>query len=97
MLDEQLAHFGLTGYFEEVLGQSDFYGHSKVQRGLAWLAASGLEKERAVMVGDTDHDFEVAAALGIRCVLFAGGHQPREKLAATGAPVIEDLRQLLAL
>ncbi len=49
------------------------------------------------MVGDTDHDFEVAAALGIRCVLFAGGHQPREKLAATGAPVIEDLRQLLAL
>ena len=80
MLDEQLAHFGLMGYFEEVLGQSDFYGHSKVQRGLAWLAASGLEKERAVMVGDTDHDFEVAAALGIRCVLFAGGHQPREKV-----------------
>ena len=97
MLDEQLAHFGLTGYFEEVLGQSDFYGHSKVQRGLAWLAASGLEKERAVMVGDTDHDFEVAAALGSRCVLFAGGHQPRAKLAATGAPVIDDLRQLLAL
>lgn len=27
MLDEQLAHFGLMGYFEEVLGQSDFYGH----------------------------------------------------------------------
>ena len=35
MLDEQLAHFGLTGYFEEVLGLTDFYGRSKVQRGLA--------------------------------------------------------------
>lgn len=95
MLDEQLAHFGLTGYFEEVLGLTDFYGRSKVQRGLAWLAASGLEKENAVMVGDTDHDLEVANALGIRCVLFSGGHQPREKLAATGAPVIDDLRSLL--
>ena len=95
MLDEQLAHFGLTGYFEEVLGLTDFYGRSKVQRGLAWLAASGLEKENAVMVGDTDHDLEVANALGIRCVLFSGGHQPREKLAATGAGVIDDLRSLL--
>ena len=95
MLDEQLAHFVLTGYFEEVLGLTDFYGRSKVQRGLAWLAASGLEKENAVMVGDTDHDLEVANALGIRCVLFSGGHQPREKLAATGAPVIDDLRSLL--
>ena len=47
------------------------------------------------MVGDTDHDLEVANALGIRCVLFSGGHQPREKLAAAGAPVIDDLRSLL--
>ena len=97
MLDQQLAHFGLSGYFEQVLGQTDFYGRSKVQRGLDWLAESGVEKQNAVMVGDTDHDFEVASALGIGCVLFAGGHQPREKLAATGAPVVDDLSQLLNL
>ena len=85
-----------TVCYNNFAGQlTDFYGRSKVQRGLAWLAASGLEKENAVMVGDTDHDLEVANALGIRCVLFSGGHQPREKLAATGAPVIDDLRSLL--
>ena len=44
-----------------------------------------------MMVGDSEHDFEVARALGVRCVLFSGGHQPREVLAATGAPVIDAL------
>lgn len=97
MLNQQLAHFGLTGYFDEVLGQTDFYGRSKVQRGLAWLEKSGVAKQSAVMVGDTDHDFEVAHALGIGCVLFSGGHQLRETLAATGAAMVDDLRQLLEL
>ena len=52
---------------------------------------------RIMMVGDSEHDFEVARALGVRCVLFSGGHQPREVLAATGAPVIDALAQLLPL
>ena len=60
---------------------------------LRWLRESGADPARIMMVGDSEHDFEVARALGVRCVLFSGGHQPREVLAATGAPVIDALAQ----
>ena len=64
---------------------------------IAVLRESGADPARIMMVGDSEHDFEVARALGVRCVLFSGGHQPREVLAATGAPVIDALAQLLPL
>ncbi len=96
-LTAELAYFGLDGYFEAVLGLGDFYAHSKVARGAAWLAASGLDPAEAVLAGDTLHDWEVAQALGTGCVLFSGGHQPPQTLAATGAPVIGRLPELLPL
>ena len=82
---------------ENLLGLSDIYAKSKTEVGLRWLRESGTDPARIMMVGDSEHDFEVARALGVRCVLFSGGHQPREVLAATGAPVIDALAQLLPL
>lgn len=94
-LAAQVEHFGLTAYFDALLGLGDIYAHSKVDVGLRWLAESGLARADIVMVGDSVHDSEVARALGVRCVLFSGGHQPRAVLAATGAPVIDRLEELL--
>ena len=49
------------------------------------------------MVGDTDHDAEVAAAIGATCVLYTGGHQSRARLEKASSYVIDDLAQLPAL
>ncbi len=46
------------------------------------------------MIGDTIHDNEVAAELGIRCVLVAGGHQSENRLRSTGTFVISRLKEL---
>lgn len=46
------------------------------------------------MIGDTVHDAEVAAAMGVQCVLYSGGHQPPARLAAAGCPVIPRLSRL---
>lgn len=94
-LQQQVEHFGLRSRFDTLLGLSDIYAKSKTEVGLRWLRESGTDPARIMMVGDSEHDFEVARALGVRCVLFSGGHQPREVLAATGAPVIDALAQLL--
>ena len=75
-LIEQVAARGLQGYFTELLGLADIYGVSKVQVGKQWLAQSGIAPAACVMVGDTQHDAEVAKALGTKCVLYTGGHQP---------------------
>ncbi|MFR2591736.1 MAG: QueT transporter family protein, partial [Ruthenibacterium lactatiformans] len=93
-LQQQVEHFGLRSRFDTLLGLSDIYAKSKTEVGLRWLRESGADPARIMMVGDSEHDFEVARALGVRCVLFSGGHQPREVLAATGAPVIDALAQL---
>lgn len=93
-LIEQVSARGLAGYFTELLGQRDIYGVSKVQVGLDWLRQSGLDPAACVMVGDTDHDAEVAAALGTKCVLYTGGHQSRARLATVCPHLIGSLDEL---
>lgn len=95
-LIEQVSARGLKGYFTELLGLSDIYGVSKVQAGLDYLHTSGLDPAACVMVGDTDHDAEVAAAMGIRCILLASGHQNRARLEAVCPTVLNDITQLPA-
>ncbi len=98
LLLRQLAHYGLAeGMFAQVLGLSDILGRSKAEMGRAWMEQSHVDPARAVMVGDSVHDWEVARAMGTGCVLYSGGHQAREALVATGAPVIDDLLELPGL
>lgn len=88
-LNALVNHFGLSGYFESVTGLADMAAESKLEVGRAWLEGAGCAPEQVLLVGDTTHDFEVAQALGLRCALVAGGHQARERLEATGAPVLD--------
>jgi len=46
------------------------------------------------MIGDTLHDAQVAMAMGCPCLLLDYGHQSRERLLATGCPVMHDLQEL---
>ena len=77
--------------FDEVLGLHDVYAVSKVQLAKDYLAKSGVDSADAVFLGDTNHDAEVARAIGCRCFLIAGGHQCGEVLAQSGAPVLARL------
>lgn len=94
MLEGQLQDLGIRAYFDEVMGLDNIYATSKEALALDW-------KERhpavqAVMIGDTVHDFEVAQAMGIDCVLISGGHQPTETLEGCGSTVLPDLEAFCA-
>ena len=97
VLEQQVTERGVRPYFDRLLGLGDIYAKSKVEVGLAYLKENGFDPARAVMIGDSVHDYEVAQALGVRCVLQSGGHQPPEKLRETGAPVVKGLREAAAL
>ena len=88
----QLGDFDITNYFDEILGLSDIYAKSKIDIGLDYIARKGAG--RAVLIGDTGHDVEVAAALGADCLLIAGGHQSKEDLLLHGMPVLDDISQV---
>lgn len=96
-LEHQVAARGVTSYFDRLLGLGDIYAKSKVELGLRYLQESSFNPARAVMIGDSTHDFEVAQALGVGCVLQSVGHQPPEVLLATGAPVVPGLREAVPL
>ena len=97
LLREQVMQRDVQGYFTQLLGLGDIYAHSKVELGVSFMERAGTPPEKAVLVGDSVHDFQVAQAMGSRCVLCAAGHQSRAHLEATGAPVIDTLAELPAL
>jgi phosphoglycolate phosphatase len=68
-------------YFQGVYGLSDALAASKIHRGHDLMHEQNIQKDKAILIGDTSHDFEVAEALGIEVLLIADGHNPFEKLA----------------
>ncbi len=84
-LISQLNMFGIFEYFDEVCGCRDIYAHGKRDIAVKWARSN---KKRALMIGDTVHDFETAAAAGFGCLLITGGHSDFETLSNCGCPVI---------
>jgi phosphoglycolate phosphatase len=95
MLIETLQYNEIFHFFEGVAGLNDIYAVSKIERGQQLIKEFQIEKESAVIIGDTIHDFEVAQKLGIRSILVADGHQSEERLKSTGAEVVSNLKKLI--
>lgn len=89
MLKKQVERLGVLEYFTELIGQDTIEAHGKVDAAKAW--AKRVQPAKALFIGDTIHDFEVAKAIGADCVLLAWGHQDRKRLAATGCRVFDTI------
>lgn len=88
--------FGLSGFFSDLRGLDHFFATSKVGLGKSLLQEHSQDPSKAVMIGDTLHDYEVAQELGVQSILISGGHNSYQRLKTTGVPVfrkIEEFRQ----
>ena len=95
MMAAQLAERGAADWFDEVWGTDSIHAYGKQGLARAWRAAHpGV---RAVLIGDTTHDAEIAGIAGADCVLVAAGHQSRQRLEATGAAVVSSLAECAPL
>ncbi len=88
-LEELTAHFGIRDYFEDVIGHDDHYAAGKIPQGRRYVETLTIPREQIVMIGDTVHDAEVAAAMGVGCILIPGGNQAPEKLRSAGVRYVE--------
>ena len=89
-LDAMIAAHGLQGRF---LSLQTADGHpSKPHPSMlhAALAETGTEAGRAVMVGDTSFDMEMARAVGLACFGVSWGYHPAHALQDAGAIRILD-------
>lgn len=90
----------INNYFKAVEGLDNHRAESKVHRGQELLKNNNILSYKTVLVGDTLHDYEVAEALGISCILIANGHQSKERLVKKTEKkvmVLDKIGDLLAL
>jgi phosphoglycolate phosphatase len=93
-LEKTVKDNGINHFFEGLYGLNNHYAKSKVENGKSLIFNKGLIPDRTLMVGDTIHDYEVAQAIGCRCVLVATGHQSKKRLAVSGASLIDSLNDI---
>lgn len=88
MLERQLQELGIRQAFDEVLGQIDIHAHGKEEIAKAWRAAH--PDATLLLIGDTEHDATVAAAMRADCILLTCGHRPRAVLEAAAPLAVLD-------
>ena len=93
-LTRQVTYFELEHLFTDILGNSDIYARSKVAVAQKWMRENDAVSSEILFIGDTVHDKEVADSIGCDCILISKGHNPKQKLIETGAPVFGDIRVL---
>lgn len=92
MLTRQLGDLGVLGYFDSISGLDNIHAASKTALAEEWNALN--KPGRALVIGDTTHDYTTAEAIGADCVLVCGGHQSRDELESCGCPVADDFYQI---
>ena len=90
-----IRKYGLDGCFDAVLGSADFYAGSKIDRARNYLAETGGESGKVLVIGDLEHDADMAKDLGADCVLLTSGHEHISRLKNTDAVLIDDLFALI--
>ncbi|MBE6690393.1 MAG: HAD family hydrolase [Ruminococcaceae bacterium] len=95
MMRRQLQERGALAWFDEVWGNDGIYAHGKSGLAAAWRRAHPAD--RAVMLGDTVHDFDIARVIGADCILIAAGHHAKERLLTCNTTVVDTLEDCLPL
>ena len=94
-LEENLRFFGIKGFFTSILGQDNTRAEGKAARGGRWFSDQAIEPSQILLIGDTNHDFEVAEVLGAGCLLYANGHQDEVQLRSLPPLKIRHLSEVL--
>jgi phosphoglycolate phosphatase len=94
-LEDSLRDKGVRDFFDHVIGLDDHYAESKIDFAVDFISRNNISAGKAILIGDTTHDYEVARALGCKCLLIANGHQSYDRLVVTGVPVNHKLKGIL--
>ncbi len=92
ILTDKLSSLRVLSRFENVFGTDNINAHSKKQLAAGWRKAN--PEAMALLVGDTEHDFEVAEMIGADCVLYSGGYCSKHRLNGLGCPVIDEFNEI---
>jgi phosphoglycolate phosphatase len=94
ILNKLAKHHNINHYFIAVLGQDNHYAYGKIETGKMWINKLGIAPKNTLFIGDTEHDLEVANAIGSHCALLSWGHSSTERLENRGINVFDAMSDL---
>tara|TARA_B110000438_G_C15726263_1_gene612161 strand:+ start:524 stop:1096 length:573 start_codon:yes stop_codon:yes gene_type:complete len=94
LLDDHIKYYNIGNNFLKIIGLDNHYASSKIDNGFKLIQDLNIDINNILMVGDTDHDYEVADAIGIDCILLSHGHNSISRLNSTKALVVKNLSEL---
>lgn len=86
---------GIGHFFKAIHGIEDNLANGKSTLASKMIKTEGIEPHKAILIGDTLHDAEVAVENGLRCILIANGHQNSIRLLGSNMPVLDSLNSLI--
>lgn len=93
LLEKSISFYSLDCFFDKAWGLNNNLAVSKIK--LAQKAFKSFSHNtKALVIGDTIHDYEVSSALDCSCCLVSWGHNSRSRLKTTGAPIAESIDEL---
>ncbi len=72
---DQVDDKKISSYFSEIIGLNNILAKSKVDNAISYLSRNSINPDNCVLIGDTYHDYEVAAEIGCKCILINNGNQ----------------------
>lgn len=92
MLCDQLDFYGIKDRFDSIWGLDNIEASSKTALAKKWREENPTSI--VLFIGDTEHDYAAAVAMGADCALVCGGHQPSEVLERCGTALFDDFSSL---
>lgn len=96
LLKKAVNYYNVGRFFKEVKGINNYQATSKISIAKDLFNASLKKTKQIVLIGDTEHDAEVAKELNIDCFLVSYGHCTHKKLLKTGFNVFDSVSALKA-
>lgn len=93
-LTENVEKYGVSHYFDAVIGSEDFFAGSKIERAAAYLEKNGGAGCTKLVIGDLVHDYELSVSLGADCILLRSGHENPELLDSCPAAKVNSLKEI---
>ena len=94
-LKKSVSYYQLDEMFDYISGLEDHYAIGKVDQGKKLIKNLNFKLDEVAMVGDTEHDHEVAEAMGIKCFLMDRGHNSTQRLQSKNTDVFSSFSTLL--
>jgi len=94
LLNETVKYYKVNQYFQSISGIEHYYADNKIEIAKNLRKQINISNANIIIIGDSSHDFDVAQALGVECILFSGGHYSKERLEKNNCLIIDKHSEL---